>query len=146
MREALIDVLLLEVEGRRIGLPASLVLEVLPSAAVETLDGAPDLVEGVLNVRGQLLPVVSMRRRLGAPDRPPRVDDHLVRVETGGRELLLRVDRALDLIGVDPWRLQELDAGQGAVATPEGTLVVQDAERFLSTDGLDQFREALEAR
>lgn len=137
MPEALIDVLLLEVDGRRIGLPASLVVEVLPSAAVEPLPDAPAAVEGVLNVRGEVLPVISMRHRLGMPPRPPTVDDHLVRVESGGRHLLLRVDRALDLIGVDPWRLRELDAARGAVATPEGTLVVQDAERFLTVEELE---------
>ena len=85
MPEALIDVLLLEVDGRRIGLPASLVVEVLPSAAVEPLPDAPPAVEGVLNVRGEVLPVISMRHRLGMPPRPPTVAGASFAYRCGGR-------------------------------------------------------------
>ncbi|HJL18404.1 MAG TPA: chemotaxis protein CheW [Sandaracinaceae bacterium LLY-WYZ-13_1] len=131
----LIDVLLLEVAGQRVGLPAAAVHEVLPCARFETLAKAPPFVEGMLNVRGRALPVLSLRERLGHPRREPALDEHLVRVEAGPRELLLRVDRALDLVGVDPARLEGLDDRHrpfaGVVATPDGVLLVQDPERFL---------------
>jgi len=134
----LIDVLLMEVDGQRVGIPSAAVVEVLPCARPARLDRAPPFVEGLLNVRGRVLPVLSMRERLGRPARPPSADDHLVLVDTGPRRLLLRVDHALDLIGVDPDRLEPLDAQHrpfgGAAAAPEGVLLVQDPERFLTAD------------
>jgi purine-binding chemotaxis protein CheW len=144
----LIDVLLVEVDGQRVGLPSAAVVEVLPCAEAARLDRAPPFVEGLLNVRGRVLPVLSMRERLGRPARPPRPDEHLIWVDTGARQILLRVDRALDLLGIDPDRLQPLDDRHrpfgGAVAAPEGVLLVQDPERFLSADEAARLDETTE--
>jgi purine-binding chemotaxis protein CheW len=145
--DGLIDVLLLEVDGQRLGLPSAAVVEVLPCARPTRLERAPAFVEGLLNVRGRVLPVLSMRERLGRPPRPPRPEEHLVWVDTGARQILLRVDRALDLIGIDPARIEPLDEAHrpfgGAVAAPDGVLLVQDPERFLSADEEARLAEAV---
>lgn len=136
--DALVEVLLLEVDGRRVGLPAAAVVEVIACPTLEPVTKGPPFVEGYVDVRGEILPVLSLRERLGRERRAPHVDDHLVRVDTGARHLLMRVDRALDLVGVDPARLTPLDARHApigsAASTDEGVLLIQDPERFLSVE------------
>lgn len=132
----LIEVLLLEIDGRRVGIPSAAVIEVLPSAELAPIEKAPPFIEGFVDVRGAVLPVLSLRERLGRPARPPRVDEHLIHLMAGDRAILLRVDRALDLVGVDPSRLTPLDERHGptgsAASTPDGVLLIQDPERFLT--------------
>lgn len=139
-------VLLLEVDGRRVGLPIEAVREVLPAAEVEPAPHQPSFVEGVLNVRGEVLPVLSLRERLGVPSREARIDDHLLLIDTGDRQLLLRADRALDLVGIDPARVRPLEPPRrpfsGAIATEDGVLLVQDARLFLDEDEASALTEA----
>ncbi|MFQ5958108.1 MAG: chemotaxis protein CheW [Alphaproteobacteria bacterium] len=59
-------------QGERYGVDLADVDEVLNMAALKPLPGAPDFVAGVLNLRGDLLPVVDLVRRLGVErDAPP---------------------------------------------------------------------------
>ncbi|MEO8561278.1 MAG: chemotaxis protein CheW, partial [bacterium] len=55
--------------GATIGLPAAAVREIVRAVAITPLPGAPDIVEGAVNVRGRLVPVIDVRRLLGFPAR-----------------------------------------------------------------------------
>jgi purine-binding chemotaxis protein CheW len=94
------DVLVFEVEGHRYGVPASAVRELLRAVAVTPLPQAPPGVDGVIDLRGQVFPVLDVRTRFGLPARPATPSDHLVVVESGGRRIALRVDRAVELVAI----------------------------------------------
>jgi purine-binding chemotaxis protein CheW len=98
-------------------------------------------VEGVINVRGTLVPVLDIRQRFGMPPHPPTLDQHLIIANSGARVVALRVDRALDLVEVDESAVESaatLTPGAeyvtGIVRLPDGVLVIHDLERFLSLD------------
>ncbi len=70
------DLLEFRLRGERYGVDLADVDEVLNIAALKPLPGAPDFVAGVLNLRGDLLPVVDLARRLGFErDTPPAAAD-----------------------------------------------------------------------
>ncbi len=100
-------VLVFEIDGQRFGLDASGVREVLPAAALTTIPKLPPAIEGVLDVRGVVVPVIGMRRALGLDDRAMRSTDHLVltthRVSEERGECLvgLHVDHAVEIIAID---------------------------------------------
>jgi purine-binding chemotaxis protein CheW len=50
------------------GVPVDQVREVRDMQAVTRVPGAPDYVEGVTNLRGQIITVIDLRRRLGLAD------------------------------------------------------------------------------
>lgn len=136
----MLDVIVVDVGHRRVGILAEVVHEVQAAVTVTHLPGAPGIVEGVINVRGDVVPVIALRRRLGLDSPPPLLSDHLVLADVGGRRVALRVDHARGLRDVDPGRLTP--AGSlpgaayvtGAVVEEDGLLVVLDASRFLSTE------------
>src|SRR5205085_8492167 len=96
------DVLVFEVAGRRFGLPAAVVREVLRAVALTPLPKAPAVVEGLVNVRGTLVPVLDVRGRFGLPAKPLAPTDHLIVARAGGRLVALRVDHAHDLLPLTP--------------------------------------------
>jgi purine-binding chemotaxis protein CheW len=99
------EILVFEVAGRRFGLPASDVRELLRAVAIVPLPLAGRVVEGVVNLRGQVVPVLDLRTRLGLPPRPVAPSDHMIVAQAEGRLVALRVDRALDLVQVESDRI-----------------------------------------
>lgn len=94
-------VLVFDIDGQRFGLDASGVREVLPAATLTVLPNLPPAIEGVLDVRGVVVPVIAMRSALGLDPRPLRSTDHLVIASSQGRAVGLHVDHAIEIIDVD---------------------------------------------
>lgn len=132
----LIDALCVQVDRIRFALPIACVEEVLPAAAPTPIPGAPPYLLGALNVRGEILGVLDLRRYVGAPPRAVQDGDHLILIRAGALRVLLHVDRALDLYGIDPRRVRRLEGPErpvrSAVALDDGVLLVGDAELFLT--------------
>lgn len=92
------DILIFEVGGRRFGLPAANVRELVRAVALISLPGGPANVEGVFDFRGSVIPVLDIRQRLGMPAKPIGLGDQLIIGEARRRLVAIRVDRALQLV------------------------------------------------
>ncbi len=57
---------------------------------------SPPFVLGVTSIRGQVLPVLDLRQRLGLPQRPPDRHSRLLVVEWSARTVALLVDSATE--------------------------------------------------
>jgi purine-binding chemotaxis protein CheW len=57
------ELLIFEIGASRFGLPSADVREVLRAVTIVPLPGAPPIVEGLINVRGRIVPVLDIRRR-----------------------------------------------------------------------------------
>jgi purine-binding chemotaxis protein CheW len=74
--------------------------EILPPQRVISVPHAPSFVEGMLHLRGALLPVVDMRQRLSTTEVPPPPRTRLLVCLLGHRRLALRVDRVTEVMRV----------------------------------------------
>jgi purine-binding chemotaxis protein CheW len=133
------EVLLFTLEGQRYALPLEDVHELARAVRLAPLPQAPPLFEGLLNLRGTLLPVVDLRQRFRLPPRPLSSSHHFLIVQAGPRKLALRVDFAESLLALEPGLLDESPAelpGVGAVAgalkLPDGLVLLYDVHTFLS--------------
>lgn len=129
--------LLIEVGGQRAALPATGVVELHPAVEHAALPNAPEVVDGLVNVRGTPVAVLDLRSRFGLPRRPPQVTDHLVLARVGSRTVALRVDRAVDLVtlaaaDVHAAVLLGGSALVGVATLPDGLLLIHDLDAFLS--------------
>jgi len=127
--------------GERFAVRGWAVREIVRSVAVAALPYAPDVVEGVINYRGRLAPVLDIRGRFGLPSRPLDPTQHFVLAEAGSRLVALRVDRALDLLEVPADAIESAASvaprsrwTEGVARLPDGLVVIHDLERFLSLD------------
>ena len=133
------DVLSFEVDGHRYALPVSCVREVLRATAIVPLPKAPPVVQGIINIRGELVAVLDLRVRFGAARRPLQADEHFVVAQAGTRTVALRADRAVGLLQVDEAALRPIEpvvarteyvAGLATLA--DGLVLIVDPAAFLS--------------
>ena len=84
--------ILLRVDGREHALPLGCVVEVVRMAALAPLPDAPAFVLGLLDLRGRVVPVLDLRRRLGLSAPEPGLSTPICVVEAGGRLVGLVAD------------------------------------------------------
>lgn len=141
-------------EGGRYALPLEHVREVVRAALPARLPKAPEIVEGVLDLHGELVPLLDVRRRFGLLARPLDPSQHLVVASIAGRALAFAVDEALDVVRVADEAVTAAAATvtgtehvAGIARLPDGLVVIYDLRAFLSADetlGLDEaMREAV---
>jgi purine-binding chemotaxis protein CheW len=85
--------------------------------------------------------VLDIRGRFGLPSTPLAPEQHLLIAQAGTRLVALRVDRAIELVGVDEDAIESAarvapgaEYVAGIAKLPDGVLVIHDLERFLSLD------------
>lgn len=136
-----IEVLIFQVEGRRFGIPSLSVIEVVRAATLSPLPKPSAIVEGLLNLRGRVLPVVDVRRLFQLPTRDILQTDHFVVVQSENRMAALRVDQALDLVRLqfdDPTESSSLTPLQDVISaigrTKGGIVHILDTQKLLGAD------------
>ena len=144
------EVLVFEIAGRRYGLPACDVRELVRAMTIVPLPRAPAIVEGVINLRGRVVPVLDVRTRFRLPPKAVEPTDHLVVAEVGERLVALRADRATDLVRLDP---EEVEDAKGVVPgaeyvawvakLPDDLVLIHDLRTFLSRAESAALEEAL---
>lgn len=133
-----IEILVFEIDGHSFGVRSSDVQEVVRAATLTRMPNAPDSVEGVLNLRGRVLPVLNTRWLLGLEPRAIHHTDHLIVVRAVTHQVALRVDRAVDLVKFSPDDAQDPsgDHAGGRLIdmigkTSEGLVYVIETQRLL---------------
>jgi purine-binding chemotaxis protein CheW len=94
-------------------LAVSDVVEVLSMVMLAHLPGAPPWLTGMLNLRGQVLPVLDLRLRLGFIAPALTLDTPIVVVRTGDRLAGLIVDEVRDVVSLPAHALAPPDALAG---------------------------------
>jgi purine-binding chemotaxis protein CheW len=123
----------IQVAHEHYALPVEQVLEVAEPGDTAPVPGSPAHVIGVRNLRGQVIPVISLAHLLGlSEDQPQRI----VVAELGPRRAALAVERVLDVDALpDPVEPTESPYLSGA-ALIDGTLVgLLDADAILAPVG-----------
>lgn len=79
-------------EGGKYALGIDVVTEISTGAALTQVPGLPDYIAGVMNLRGEVLPVVDFRKRLGFKDIDHEGRETLLILEINGTTVALRTD------------------------------------------------------
>jgi purine-binding chemotaxis protein CheW len=95
-----VSLLLFRVGDLRCAVPVRSVQEIVPVGAAARIPGAPENVEGLVNVRGRLVTVVDGRRILDRDVGARGADPSILLLEVAGRPLGLLVDEVADLVTV----------------------------------------------
>ena len=76
------------------------VREIIRMQEVTRVPHAPEFVEGVINLRGQVVPIVDLRKRLGMPPKERDRDTRIVIVELDGELVGFIVDAVTEVLRV----------------------------------------------
>jgi len=82
---------------RRFALPVEQVQEVLPYEPPRPVPGAPAFIEGVVEARGVVVPVMDLRQRLGVRSKEPGPAARILAVTVRGQVIGGVVDEVLEV-------------------------------------------------
>jgi purine-binding chemotaxis protein CheW len=134
-----IEVLIFELEGLRFGVRSTCVREVVRAVALSQIPQAPPSLEGVLNLRGKVVPVLDVRKLLGFQAKAMDHADHLLVLQTEDFCLAIRVDRAIDLMRLSTEAGETLQSRESPLIelvakTADGLVDVINPARLLPDD------------
>jgi len=142
---------LLTVDGQTYALHLEAVDRVLRMVEVTPLPEAPDAVAGVINIQGEVVPVVSIRRRLGLAHRRVAVSDSLVVARARSRQLAIIaesvlgvVERSADAVVSTGDIARGIQHIEGVLKTSDGLVLIHDLDRFFSPEEEQSLDLALE--
>lgn len=134
-----LEILVVEIDDLRLGLYCTDVLEIVRAVAMTRLPKAPDIVEGVINFRGTVIPVLDVRARFGLPPKPIDPSQQMVIAVAGERRVVFRTDRAVSLETLSRNEIEDArrivkDAPYvaGVAKLPDGMAVIHDLRTFLT--------------
>ncbi len=113
-----IQVVGFRIGGETFGVRISNVREIVRVPEITSVPNAPDYLEGVINLRGKIIPVMDLRKRFGQTEVQPDKKNRILVVDLDGKLVGLIVNAASEVLKIPPSEienpgamLQEGDAG-----------------------------------
>lgn len=97
-----------ESRGRDYALDVSLVREIVRSQEITPLPNAPELIEGVVELRGGIIPILDLSRVLGGEPAEITHRSRIVVLDFDGLLLGFCVEAATDVLSLDPALLEDI--------------------------------------
>ena len=136
------------------GLPISIVREIIRVPEITSVPNAPDYIEGVVNLRGRIIPIVDMRKRFGEKSVEPSNKNRIVVVEVENRLIGLIVNSASEVLRIPPSEIEaphivfpegELDYITGVGKLKGRLVILLDLKKILQSRELSGLEEAAES-
>lgn len=149
------QVVVFDLAGERYGVNIHSVREIIRYQSVTAIPNAPASVSGIINLRGAVVPVVDLRRRLGAPLRPLGEETRIVVVETDGTLVGLIVDAVAEVLrlaasAIEPPPPAIRNAANayvcGIARVGQTLTILLDLDGALSAEALARFSDEVRAR
>jgi purine-binding chemotaxis protein CheW len=145
------DIVQFELDGQAYGVPAAEVEEIVAAVPPVRLPGTPAIVEGAVNVRGAVVPVLDLRARFRLAPKPTAPSDHLILARAGGRRIAIRADRVLGLTALASGDIHTAKAIfpteehiAGIATVPSGVVLLHELAEFLTRAEREMLDAALE--
>lgn len=98
--EAERQLVVFDLAGEAYGVNIGTVREIIRMQAVTHVPETPDFVEGVINLRGRVIPVVDLRKRFGLATSEHTSDSRIVVVDIAGHDIGVIVDAVTEVLRV----------------------------------------------
>jgi purine-binding chemotaxis protein CheW len=136
----LLQLLSFELEGAPYALPVECVREIVRIRPITPVPRVSEDVRGVISLRGEIVQVVDLRRRLGLERVEPNSRSRVIVVHGGdGRVAGLLVDAVTEVLSVADDQLRPASGEAGSVETlcvrDEEFIFLVDLDRVLAVDG-----------
>ena len=135
---------------QRYALSLSSVERVIRAVEITPLPKAPDIISGIINMQGRVIPVFNIRKRFGIPDKEISPDDYMIVANTTARTVSFTVEDIEEVMDctsreiVPPEAiLPEMEYVEGVVKLDDGMVFIHDLEKFLCPEEEKELDDAL---
>jgi purine-binding chemotaxis protein CheW len=125
----------------RCALDLAAVERIVRAVEITPLPKAPEIVLGVINIQGRILPVVDIRHRFQLPARELSLEQRFIVARASRRPVALVVDSVVGVRELESHALvsaeRDLALGaylKGVAKLEDGLLLIYDLDRFLALD------------
>jgi purine-binding chemotaxis protein CheW len=145
------QIVLFSLDEPRYALELTVVERVVRSVEITPLPGAPEIVLGVINLQGRIIPVVNIRKRFNLPWHEPGLADRFIVAHTSMRQIAVVVDSVIGvqlIKDIEPagtgQTLPTASCVQGAAKVDRDIVLIFDLNRFLSLDEEEKLSASLQ--
>ncbi len=148
--ETSLQIVTFRLGAEKYGIDIMEVKEIVDYEEIRSIPNAPVYVEGIYNLRGDIIPIISLHKRFHL-QRPEKIEeDSLLILTIGGMELGIIIDKVLRVIAIDTDEIQpppQMLSGIGAeyirgvVNKEEGYLIILDSLRLFDPEELRQISQ-----
>lgn len=130
-------------DGEEYGVPILTVQEIIRYETLTRVPQSPEFVDGVLNLRGQVIPVINLRRKFALSEREPDRSTRIIVVEIKDRVVGMVVDEVSEVLLVNPDDIAppppmgaklRSDYISGMGKLNEGLVILLEIDKILSTE------------
>jgi len=109
------------------GVDIGAVREIIRLQDITKVPRTPEFVEGVINLRGKVIPVVDLRKRFGLPAEEESKENRIVVVDIGAQDIGVIVDAVTEVLRI----------ATDSVEPPSSVITTADSEYLLGIAKLD---------
>ena len=132
--------LIFVIDDLKLGVDAEFVVEILSSHTATALPLVPSYVCGIFNMRGQIIPVLNIRRRLGKSDNEG--ENLLIVLNYDNMQIGVLVDAVDQMVEIDDesilpmpaQSMQRFVSGMCTIPDGSGTMLVLDCGQLLRNE------------
>jgi purine-binding chemotaxis protein CheW len=134
-------------------LPLPSVVRVIHAVEIRHLPKAPEIITGIINVKGRIIPVADIRKRFGLAAHEIDPDDRLIIADTGKRQVAILVNSVTGIRDLAPGQQEHASESlpfaehlKGVAKIDDELVLIYDLEQFLSLDEEKQLEQALKTK
>ncbi|MCS7130595.1 MAG: chemotaxis protein CheW [Archaeoglobaceae archaeon] len=150
MKGETVQVIVFRLGEERYGVDISQVREIIRPSQITKIPNAPDFVEGVINLRGQITTIVNLRKRFGMVPKPIDNDTRIIVVEYNNAVIGMMVDTVNEVKYLPQKDIESLPSIitsresakflKGVGKLPDGLLILIDLNKVLNEGEVEKIR------
>lgn len=137
--------------GEEFGLDILRVQEIIRNQPLTRVPNLPDYIDGVFNLRGKVIPVIGLRKRLGLNNKPVDKQTRIVVVDAHNQTLGFIVDSVSEVLRIHGHTVEatprlgksERDYISGVGAVESRLLLLIDLEKLMSGTEFDCHKKTM---
>jgi purine-binding chemotaxis protein CheW len=148
--DELIQLVSFQLSGEEYGVEVLKVREIIRMPTITHMPNTPEYVDGIINLRGKVIPIVSMRKRFGLMENENNSHTRIIIMDVAGTLTGFIVDAVSEVIRIHSSEIQPppsmmLSGGidhefiTGVFNHADRLLVIMDVDRMFSQDEHESF-------
>ena len=113
-----------EIDGFRFGVHLESVQKVVQAVEIQPVPDLPNILLGVINVHGNITPVLNTRKRLGLPEKTLELSDFFVIANEGGQQIALIADSISGVINYTSDQISNVSSFKDSINSDDKSVTV----------------------
>ena len=142
----LLQLVTFSIGSEELGVDILKVIEIIRTMEITKVPKAPAFVEGVINLRGLVIPIIDLRRRFGLAEKAGDSDTRIIVIEINGMSVGFVVDSVSEVLRIPANTVEpappvvagvDSDYISGVGKLEDRLLILLDLDKLLSADDLE---------